>query len=94
MRPWIEEDWEFTLTVINGAAEHCRIGLEKGDAFTFMYATPGDFCPKTMHLVYTLCEVIRCGGDFTHRGSADPYSIDFSCADGALQFRLTARRLG
>jgi hypothetical protein len=25
-------------------------------------------CPKTMIKVYTWCEVIRCGGDFTYRG--------------------------
>ncbi len=93
MHAWIEEDWEFTLSVIKGAAEHCRIGLEAGDVFTFRYATPDGFCPKTMHLVYTLCEVIRCGGDFTHRGSADPCSIEFSCADGVQQFRLSARKL-
>lgn len=93
MQPWIQEDWEFTLTVIRGQAECCRIGLEAGDSFTFRYALSGGMCPKTAFLLHTLCEIIRCGGDFTHRGSPDPHSIDFSCADGAVTFRLTARQL-
>ena len=93
MRPWIHEDWEFTLTVLQGEAAQCRIGLETGDAFTFRYALPAGICPKSVPPLHTLCEIIRCGGDFTHRGSPEPYSIDFSCADGVLRFRLQARRL-
>lgn len=93
MRPWIVEDWEFTLTVLHGEARHCRIGLEDGDAFTFQYALPAGICPKTAPVLYALCEVVRCGGDFTHRGSSEPYSIEFPCADGVLTFRLCARKL-
>lgn len=26
MRKWIEEDWEFTVTVTEGRAEQCRLG--------------------------------------------------------------------
>lgn len=91
MRPWIKEDWEFTLTVVQGRSESCRIGLETGDEFTFCYALPAGICPKTVPQLHTLCEIIRCGGDFTHRGSPDPHSIDFPCADGVLTFRLSAR---
>lgn len=93
MKPWIHEDWEFTLTVLRGRACDCRIGLEAGDSFTFRYALPAGMCPKTAPQLYTFCEIIRCGGDFTHRGSPDPYLIDFSCADGVTAFRLIARRL-
>lgn len=90
MKPWIEEDWEFTLTVTEAAP--CRIGLEKGDRFTFTYATAAGMCPKTMGTLHTLCEIIRCGGDFTHRGSPLPDEIDFPCADGAVVFHLAARK--
>lgn len=93
MHPWIREDWEFTLAVLHGEARSCRIGLEAGDAFTFQYALPAGLCPKTVLQLHTLCEIVRCGGDFTHRGSPDPYSIEFPCADGVLAFQLTARRL-
>ena len=93
MHPWITEDWEFTLTVLHGCAKDCRIGLEAGDRFTFRYALPAGMCPKTASHLHTLCEIIRCGGDFTHRGSADPLSIVFSCAEGVLTFRLTAQHL-
>lgn len=93
MKPWIREEWEFTLTVLNGEARSCRIGLEAGDVFTFRYALPAGICPKTVPFIHTLCEIIRCGGDFTHRGSPDPMSIDLPCADGALTLRLSARRL-
>lgn len=93
MHPWIQEDWEFTLTVLQGESTQCRIGLETGDEFTFCYALPAGICPKTVPQLHTLCEIIRCGGDFTRRGSPDMYHIDFPCADGVLRFRLQARRL-
>ncbi len=92
MRPWIEEDWRFTITVRDGRAETCRLGFETGDEFQCEYAVPNGFCPKTMPVLHTLCEIIRCGGDFTHRGSDKPYEIDFSCADGAVVFRLMANK--
>ena len=93
MHPWIRENWEFTLTVLRGEASSCRIGLEAGDTFTFQYALPADLCPKTVPQLHTLCEIVRCGGDFTHRGSPDPFSIEFPCADGVLTLRLEARGL-
>ena len=92
MKPWIEEDWEFTLTVTEAAP--CRIGLEKGDRFTFTYATAAGMCPKTMGTLHTLCEIIRCGGDYTLRGSKEKHSVDFPCADGCVQFHLEAKHIG
>ena len=59
------EDWQFEVTVTDGFAEDCRLGLEKGDKFTFEYGCPADFCPRAMAEIFTWCEVIRCGGDFT-----------------------------
>ena len=93
MRRWIVEDWQFTITVKEGKAEDCRLGFETGDAFTCEYAVPTGFCPKTMPVLHTLCEIIRSGGDFTHRGSDKPYEIDFPCADGMVSFHLTAKKV-
>jgi len=90
MNKWVTEDWEFELTATNGKAGHCRLGLEKGDRFVFQYACPAGMCPKTMIQVYTWCEVIRCGGDFTYRGLKEKYEMDLSCADGCIQFHLRA----
>ena len=33
MNKWITEDWEFTISVKSGKAEHCRLGFETGDIF-------------------------------------------------------------
>lgn len=93
MRKWIVEDWQFTITVKSGRAEDCRLGFEAGDQFICEYAVPTGFCPKTMPVLHTLCEIIRCGGDFIHRGSALPHEIDFPCADGAVIFHLSAKKV-
>lgn len=29
MKKWMAEDWQFELTVTEGKAEHCRLGIEK-----------------------------------------------------------------
>lgn len=93
MRKWIVEDWQFTLTVTSGKAKDCRLGFETGDEFVCEYAVPTGFCPKTMPMLHTLCEIIRCGGDFTHCGSDKPCEINFACADGAVMFHLHARKV-
>ena len=93
MKHWMEEDWIFRITVLRGEARQCRIGLEQGDSFTCTYACPGDFCPKTMPVLHTLCEIIRCGGDFRLRGSSKAYAIEFPCADGPIIFRLEAEQI-
>ena len=92
MKKWIEEDWEFTVTVTDGRAEQCRLGFERNDRFRCEYGTPSGFCPKTMPVLYTLCEIIRCGGSFKARGSDKDYEIEFGCADGPVRFRLSARK--
>lgn len=93
MKPWIREDWEFTITVKDGCASRCRLGLETGDAFTCRYAAPGGFCPKTMPALHTLCEIVRSGGDLRLKGSGNALEIDFPCADGPVLFHLAARRI-
>ena len=93
MHKQLEEDWRFEIPVIRGDAKLCRLGLESGDLFTCGYECPAGFCPKTMPVLYTLCEIIRCGGDYRLRGSPSPFEIDFPCADGCLQFHLKAIHL-
>lgn len=93
MHKWIVENWQFTITVTDGQAKNCRLGFEKGDEFQCEYAVPSGFCPKTMPVLHTLCEIIRCGGDFTHRGSDKSYEIDFPCADSMITFHLTAKKV-
>ena len=90
MRPWIAEDWSFEIIATEGSAKTCRLGIEKGDRFVFQYGCPADFCPRAMIEVFTWCEVIRCGGDFTARGSKDEYVMDFKCPCQCIDFRLKA----
>lgn len=93
MKKWLEEEWRFEITVIKGESQRCRLGLETGDIFTCGYECPGGFCPKTIPVLYTLCEIVRCGGNFRLRGSLSPREISFPCADGCLEFHLKAIRL-
>ena len=90
MRKWVVEDWKFELTAKEGKAGKCRLGIEKGDAFSFSYECPEGICPRVMMQVYTWCEVIRCGGDFTYRGAKDKYEMDLTCPCQSIQFRLKA----
>ena len=90
MKKWVTEDWEFELTATDGKAGHCRLGLEKGDKFVFRYECPDGICPKIMSQLYTWCEVIRCGGDFTYRGEKEKYEMGMSCPDGCIYFHLKA----
>ena len=90
MKKWVVEDWEFTLTVIEGKAACCRLGIEKGDQFVFSYACPSGMCPRVMTDLHTWCEVIRCGGDFSYRGSKEKYEMDFTCPCGSIRFHLRA----
>ena len=53
-------------------------GTAKGtNIFQRRPEAPAGFCPKTMPVLYTLCEIIRCGGSFRARGSDKDYEIDF-----------------
>ena len=78
------------VEVIDGEAKNCRLGLEKGDVFHFEYETPQGFCPRAIAEIFTWCEVIRCGGDFTYRGAKEKYRIDIPCPCHCLRFCLTA----
>ena len=91
MKKWVIEDWEFELLTVDGKAADCRAGIEAGDRFVFSYECPAGLCPKVMTEAYTWCEVIRCGGNFTYRGSKEPYEMEFRCPCGPVGFRLTAR---
>ena len=90
MKKWVVEDWEFELTATEGKAAHCRLGIEKGDRFVFRYECPAGMCPRVMIELFTWCEVIRCGGDFTHRGMKNKYEMDLPCPCGSVGFRLKA----
>lgn len=90
MKKWMVEDWQFELTVTEGKAEHCRLGIEKGDQFVFSYGCPAGICPRVMAEVFTWCEVIRCGGDFTYRGAQEKYEMDIQCPCGCIRFHLKA----
>ena len=90
MKKWVVEDWEFELTATSGKAGHCRLGFEKGDKFVFQYECPAGMCSKIMPQLYAWCEVIRCGGDFTHRGEKEKYEMGMSCPDGCINFHLKA----
>ena len=91
MKKWMAEDWEFEVYVEAGEARDCRVGMEKGDRFVFQYACPADFCPRMMAEIYTWCEVIRCGGDFTYRGSKEKYEMELTCPCGSISCRLRAK---
>ena len=90
MKKWVVEDWEFELTAIEGKARNCRLGLEKGDKFIFTYGCPADMCPRVMTEVYTWCEVVRCGGDFTYRGAKEKYEMNLVCPCNSIHFHLKA----
>ena len=92
MKKTIIEDWEFVITVIR--QNPCRMGFEIGDEFHCMYECPVGFCPKTMAALHNLCEVARAGGDYRLLGGRSKNEIEFSCADGVIQFLLTARYVG
>lgn len=90
MKKWIVEDWSFELTAIKGEARDCRVGIEKGDKFVFSYECPAGICPRVMIELFTWCEVIRCGGDFTYRGEKNKYEMTLPCPCGCIVFHLKA----
>ncbi len=91
MNKQIVEDWEFEITVIK--EKPCRMGFELGDKFHCKYECPTGFCPKTMSALHTLCEVARSGGDYILLGGNSKNEIEFSCADGVIQFHLLASKI-
>jgi uncharacterized repeat protein (TIGR04076 family) len=93
MKKSITEDWEFEIVVKKGTAAQCRMGYETGDKFSCKYECPSGFCPKTMPILHTLCEIARCGGDYKLRGSNLSHEIDFPCVDGCVEFHLLAKHI-
>lgn len=93
MKKWIIEDWEFEIVVTRGDVDHCRMGFEIGDKFSCKYECPTGFCPKTMPVLHTLCEIARCGGDYKLRGSKLSHEVDFPCADHSIEFHLVAKHM-
>ena len=98
MKKWLEEDYEFTITILSVGPEDnpfgfCRMGFEVGNVFVCKFDTPAGFCPKSMAALYTWCEVARCGGDFRLRGSKSSDEVNFNCADGCVKFHLIARKI-
>jgi uncharacterized repeat protein (TIGR04076 family) len=99
MKKWINEDYRFTITAIDGiwgpgdmrVRIGCRNGHEVGDTYTCQYGCPepvngeGGFCTKTVQKLYELEEAIRHG--------KSPAEVDFPCADGCVTFRLQAENL-
>jgi uncharacterized repeat protein (TIGR04076 family) len=99
MKKWIDEDYSFTITVIDGiwgpydthVRIGCRNGHEIGDTYTCQYGCPepvngeGGFCTKTVQKLYEIEEAIRHG--------KSPTEVDFKCADGCVTFRLQAENL-
>lgn len=91
MKKWMAEDWEFEITVVEGKAQNCRLGIEEGDKFVFEYECPANFCPRAMIEIFTWCEVIRCGGDFTARGGKEKYEMTLWCPCRCIHFQLVAK---
>ena len=90
MKKWVVEDWGFELTAIEGTADNCRLGIEKDDKFTFSYECPNGMCPRVMIELFTWCEIVRCGGDFTYRGAKEKYEMDIWCPCKSIKFHLKA----
>lgn len=90
MKKWVTEDWQFELTAVEGKAADCRLGIETGDRFIFSYECPEGICPRVMIELFTWCEVIRCGSDFTYRGQKEKYEMDMSCPCQSIKFHLKA----
>ena len=90
MKRWVVEDWSFEMNAVDGKAADCRLGIEKGDKFVFSYECPAGMCPRVMTELFTWCEVIRCGGDFTYRGFTQKYEMEFPCPCGSIRFHLKA----
>ena len=86
----MDEDWEFEIAVTDGEAHDCRLGIEMGDTFIFQYGSPDGICPRIMAEAFVWCEVVRCGGDFTHRGTSEKYAMELRCPCGSIGYRLTA----
>lgn len=93
MRPWYPEEWRFRITVLRvgkeDKAEECRLGFEPGDVFECGYGCPGGFCPTSFLQIFSLLEVVRCGGDLRNLGSSHPHETSLLCPDGVVLFQVS-----
>ena len=69
MRKWCTEDWAFELTVKEGQAGHCRLGLEKGDRFVLNMLVPPACVPKRWRRSILGARSYDAGG-ILHTGAA------------------------
>jgi len=96
MKKFIEEDYSFTITVVDGVrnkngAIDCRNGHEVGDTYVCEYGCPGGFCSKSMLKLFPLLEAVRAGGDLGNLvANAERHKCVFTCADGCVKFTLEA----
>lgn len=103
MKKWYQEEYEFTVEVIDYLCcakpeGFCRNGEEIGDKYISTYGCPVNkqgygICSKVMLIIFPLMEAIRSGGDLTNLGSKNKYSHDIVCPDGCVIFRLTAKKI-
>lgn len=95
LKQWYHEEWQFQFEVkdVKGGLDNCRLGLEPGDRFQCGYGCPEGFCPKTILITYHLLEAVRSGGDLRNLGGPEADTYCFTCPDGVVKFRLTAKRL-
>lgn len=70
----------------------CRSGLRPGQKWLFEWNTPEGFCPKAFLLLFPLMIACETGGDLRERGGKSCDSIEFSCPDNEVRFRLRAQR--
>lgn len=104
MKKWYDEEYEFEIEVLKLiGSEHteryCRNGEEVGDKYTCTYGCPVNedgqgICSKVFTSIFPLMEAVRSGGDLENIGGIDKYSKKIVCPDGAVEFKLTARKLG
>jgi uncharacterized repeat protein (TIGR04076 family) len=97
MKKWYPEDWLFEIEVLRvgkeNRAEECRLGFEPGDTFACTFETPTDFCPTSFIKIFSIMEVVRCGGDLRNLGGESSCAIAFLCPDGVVQFRMTGKQI-
>ena len=96
MKKFIQEDYSFCITVTDGkrnanGAIDCRNGHEVGDTYRCEYGCPAGFCAKSMLKLFPLLEVVRSGGDLRRLGGSAADTLDFSCPDGVVTFRLQTK---
>ena len=101
MKKWYSEDWTFEIEVVgytrgSRAEGYCRNGEEIGDVYRCGYGCPVNqagegLCSKTMLLLFPMLEAVRSGGSLENLGGESRLVRTFTCPDGCVRLRLTAR---